>query len=89
MGGICPSTPITKCGKVTRSRMWTLVVIGAGVLVLQSAAIAALLIQRGGRLRAQAALRENQRRYRLHDLYHDYLRAECSDLPAAPLPRKC
>jgi WD40 repeat protein len=27
--------------------------------------------------------RDDQRRYRLHDLYHDYLHAECADLPAA------
>ena len=27
--------------------------------------------------------RDEARRYRLHDLYHDYLRAECADLPAA------
>ena len=45
--------------------MWTLVVLGAGVLVLQSGAIAALLIQRARRLSAQAALREGQRRYAL------------------------
>src|SRR5512132_1008911 len=27
--------------------------------------------------------RDEARRYRLHDLYHDYLRAECADFPAA------
>ena len=43
--------------------MWTLLVAGAGVLVLQSGFIAALLIQRARRLRAQSALRENQHRY--------------------------
>jgi PAS domain S-box-containing protein len=43
--------------------MWTLLVAGAGVLVLQSGFIAALLIQRARRVRAQNALRENQHRY--------------------------
>jgi PAS domain S-box-containing protein len=45
--------------------MWMLLVAGAGVLVLQSGFIAALLIQRARRLRAQSALRENQHRYAL------------------------
>src|SRR6187549_2432879 len=42
---------------------WTLLIVGAAVLVVQSGFITALLIQRAHRLRAERVLRENQDRY--------------------------